>query len=137
MLRLSQETMAVIGTAVAVATFVAYQSFTIEDRIYQRLETLENHMDQRFEAVDQRFEGVDQRFEGVDQRLNALERKIDDVNGRIIGQAPILNAQERRIARIEGFLFHHSTFPGMADPPPAPSQPREPAPAAEPATEGE
>ena len=92
MLRLSQETMAVIGTAVALATFVAYLSFTIEDRVNQRFENLENHMDQRFDAVDRRFEGVDQRFERVDQRFNALERKIDDVNGRIIGQAPILNA---------------------------------------------
>ena len=33
-----------------------------------RFDTLERHMDQRFEAVDQRFEAVDKQFEAADKR---------------------------------------------------------------------
>ena len=87
MLRLSQETIAVIGATVALATFVAYLSFTSRDQIHQRFETLEGHVDQRFDSVDQRFDTVDQRFETLEQHMNhrfdAVDQRFDAGDQRI------------------------------------------------------
>lgn len=67
MLGLSQETIAGIGATLALATLVTYLSITSGDRAHQRFETLERHLDQRFDAVDQRFETLERR---LDQRFD-------------------------------------------------------------------
>ncbi len=60
--------LAVFGTGLtAIGTTIAL--FTALWRVLgNRFDTLERHMDKRFDAVDKRFEAVDKQFEAVDKR---------------------------------------------------------------------
>ena len=60
--------LAVFGTGLtAIGTTIAL--FTALWRVLgNRFDTLERHVDKRFEGVDKRFEGVDKQLEGVDKR---------------------------------------------------------------------
>ena len=85
MLRLSQEMIAMIGSAAALAMFFAYMSIRTADRMDQRFEAFQHRMDQRFDAfeksMDQGFdaleEGMDQRFDALDQRFDAFEESLE------------------------------------------------------------
>ena len=56
--------------------------FTLEDRdriirTEQKVESLRNEMNARFEGVDQKFEGMNQKFEAMDKKFEAMESKIE------------------------------------------------------------
>ena len=76
MLRLSQETIAFVGTVLAAAGFLAYLSFATEER-----------MNQRFDAVDKRFDTVISRLTTLDTRLEALGERIARIEGFLQGRA--------------------------------------------------
>ncbi len=67
--------LAVFGTGLtAIGTTIAL--FTALWRVQgNRFDTLERHVDKRFEGVDKRFEGVDKQFEGVDKQLAAADKR--------------------------------------------------------------
>ena len=67
--------LAVFGTGLtAIATCVTL--FTALWRVQgNRFDTLERHLDKRFEAVDRRFEAVDRRFEAVDRQFEAVDKR--------------------------------------------------------------
>ena len=47
------------------------------EQVSDRLRSLEQRVDLRFDAVDRKFDAVDRRFEGVELRLTALDQKVD------------------------------------------------------------
>jgi hypothetical protein len=47
-----------------------------------RLDDLNQKVDQRFDEVDRRFEQVDQRFEQVDRRFEQVDRRFDEMDKR-------------------------------------------------------
>ena len=67
--------LAVFGTGLtAIATGVTL--FVALWRVQgNRFDTLERHLDKRFEAVDKRFEAVDKRFEAVDRQFEAVDKR--------------------------------------------------------------
>ncbi len=67
--------LAVIGTGLtAIGTGVAL--FAALWRAQgNRFDTMERHIDKRFEAVDKQFEAVDKRFEAVDKQFEAVDKR--------------------------------------------------------------
>lgn len=53
------------------------------DLLDQKVEDGFQRMDQRFNGIDHRFELVDQQFESVNQRLERVEGKIDSLGSEI------------------------------------------------------
>ena len=67
--------LAVLGTGLtAIGTGVAL--FAALWKVQgNRFDTLERHMDKRFEAVGERFEAVDKRFEAVDKQFESADKR--------------------------------------------------------------
>ena len=72
--------LAVLGTGLtAIGTGVAL--FAALWKVQgNRFDTLERHLDKRFESVGERFESVDKRFDAVDKRFDAVDKRFDAVD---------------------------------------------------------
>lgn len=62
--------------------------FTLEDRdriirTEQKVESLRNEMNARFEGVDQKFDGMNQKFEGMNQKFEAMNQKFEAMDKKI------------------------------------------------------
>ncbi|MCX6250631.1 MAG: hypothetical protein NTX61_07760 [Bacteroidetes bacterium] len=58
--------------------------FTLDDRdrlirTEQKVESMRNEMNMRFESVDKRFESVDKRFDAIDKRFDAIDKRFDQL----------------------------------------------------------
>ncbi|MER3433529.1 MAG: hypothetical protein C4288_08865 [Leptolyngbya sp. ERB_1_1] len=56
------------------------------DRVYDEIDSLENHMNARFDRVNERFDQIDQRFDRLEGEVRELNRKFDIVMLHITGQ---------------------------------------------------
>ena len=74
---LTQETLAVLGAAIALAGLNLRQGSRIDKRFEQ--------VDKRFEQVDKRFEQVDKRFEQIEERLTSVEKETSQIGGLLEG----------------------------------------------------
>ena len=85
-----------------------------------RLDGLNEKVDQRFDQVDQRFEQVDQRFDQVDQRFDRVgPRRAESkaTSGRVeseMGCAPERMSGFDSIAALDGLAAHSAAPRGMA-----------------------
>jgi chaperonin cofactor prefoldin len=52
----------------------------MEQTFSQRFISLEQRIDNRFEAIDRRFEAIDNRFEAIDRRFEAIDRRFEAID---------------------------------------------------------
>ena len=51
----------------------------LQEIMFQRFETQDKMISQRFEAIDQRFEGLGKRQDRLETRMDRMEAKLDKV----------------------------------------------------------
>lgn len=81
---LSQETLAVIGAAIALAGLILRQGSHIDKR-FEEVDKRFEEVDKRFEQVDKRFEQIDKRFEQLEERLSSVEKETSRISGLLEG----------------------------------------------------
>ena len=74
---LSQETLAVIGVATALAGPILRQGSRIDKRF--------NLIDRRFDLIDKRFDLIDRRLERIQERLTSVGKETSRIVGLIEG----------------------------------------------------
>lgn len=65
------------------------------ERVEQRFDQMEKHVNQRFDAVDQRFNDMQKR---VDQRFDVLEKRVDRVDVCLDGMGQRVGGLEQNLA---------------------------------------
>ena len=81
---LTQETLAVLGAAIALAGLNLRQGSRIDKR-FEQVDKRFEQVDKRFEQVDKRFEQVDKRFEQIEERLTSVEKETSQIGGLLEG----------------------------------------------------
>lgn len=57
------------------------------NEVLEAVQTLAQHMDERFDAVDRKFDAVDRKFDVVDQTIGKLRSDMIDYVGRTVENA--------------------------------------------------
>ena len=77
---LSQETLAVIGAAIALAGPILRQGSRIDKRF--------DPIDRRFDPIDKRFDPIDGRMERIRERLTSMDKETTRIGGLVEGRGP-------------------------------------------------
>jgi hypothetical protein len=84
-------------------------SFTLDDRdrimrTEERVESLRNEMNAKFEAVDQRFDGMEVKFEGIEAKFEGMEARFEGMEARFEGMEAKLDAMNSKFDSIYWIL---------------------------------
>ena len=108
----------VLGLGLAGLAYLTRQFNRINDRITrieerlgdrigsleQRQARLEERMNERFDRIDERFDRIDERFDRIDERFDRVEESVSQVQIETKSLGEGLQNVEKEQARMLGFL---------------------------------
>jgi uncharacterized protein (DUF3084 family) len=76
---------------------ILYLHSQLKNDFYNKFESFEKKMEDRFAQINQRFTQIDQRFEQMDQRFEKIDQRFEKIESIILDI-------DRRLCRVEGAL---------------------------------